>query len=306
MQARDLIGILPAFVVVVFAHSAARAQSVPTVVVAADADGENIQQLLKFESLPGHGCPIWSRDERQLTLEVSATAFSASDEQVVVANADGSEARALGQGCRPEFSPDGRRVLFFMHSSAAAGNQPGLWIMNADGTGREFLFAGVGGRFSPEGREIAYIRRQGISASQLYIYDIFTDEHRKVVDSNFRIISGGPGWSPDGQRLCFVGDRNGQPTELYIVDARGESHGLKMRVSGGVAGYPFWSADNRILIMRRDLPNNEIGVYAVNPDTDDPPTLLANCGVSNRGVSASADGARLLFTTSHVNKFPRE
>ena len=159
------------------------------------ATGENPVQLTFCSAvLPNcfSSLPVWSPDGEQI-LFVHADGFDANDnplnEQVWVANADGSGAHAITSGPEPkdqvaDWSPDGTKIVF---TRGWFGSE-GIWTMNADGSGAHQLTGcgasdptpcpggdDWGSSWSPDGRQIVFLRdltNVGVADRQVTVMNV--------------------------------------------------------------------------------------------------------------------------------------
>lgn len=100
--------------------------------------------------------------------------------EIIIANADGSNARTLTNfGCAsfaPTFTPDGRKILFSSNKHDCDGRKFELYMMNVDGSGVEQVtnFGGFTSfpEFSPDGHTLVFCSDRG--AKQRYEFNIFT------------------------------------------------------------------------------------------------------------------------------------
>jgi len=148
----------------------------------------------------------WSPDGRDLTFAVR----TATGDDLVIASADGSSVRSLGDSLgnrfasiwQPAYSPDGQWIAFAGSRSGATR----LVVVRPDGSGlRELdlgtrsVDAGDGGGpiWSPDRavHRLAYEWFTG-TALQMHVFDIDTNEDYPVGDGFW------PAWSPDGSRLA--------------------------------------------------------------------------------------------------------
>ncbi len=145
-----------------------------------------------------------------------------------VMNGDGSDARRIGAGTSPRWSPGGRRLAF--------ERDGGVWVAGADGTRARRLADGGDPAWSPHGRAIAFERRGGI-----YVMGRGGGVSR-VAERGRQ-----PSWSPDGARIAFVRRVRGV-RQLHLVDARG---GRARRVEHGELDddAPAWSPDGRTIAV---------------------------------------------------------
>lgn len=187
------------------------------------ADGTGARLLLRR----GHS-PAWSPDGSRLAF-VSARA---GDEELYVANADGSGVRRLTRSPGPDLSPawssDGR--------SLAWSRRGEIWRMSASGANERRVVGKTKAwheHHSPtwHGRTIVYSsNRAGFFNPELYAVPAkrltFTKGSDGVLGDD-----GMPDFSPDGRRIVFTSnrDRNG---EVYVMNANGSGQRRLTRRAG--------------------------------------------------------------------------
>ena len=107
------------------------------------------------------------------------------------------------------FTPDGKRVAFLR------GGQ--LWTMNPDGTDQKVLVKDkqvMDYEFTNDNKWLAFSRRDGNSASEIYVMPAAGGEAKNV--SRYATINGEPVWSKDGKRLSFLSLRT-DSLGLYVM-----------------------------------------------------------------------------------------
>jgi Tol biopolymer transport system component len=162
----------------------------------------------------------------------------AQTEDVVVANADGTDPHLLGldpnvpglQHRTPWFeslawTPDGSRLLFGLDN---VEDQWGIFSVAADGSGLEHLRGTIEGdalpRASPDGGRLVYTRpSNGRRGSDLRIADANGMHARWLTHARGEDVGGS--WSPDGRRVVFASQRGAKPSrqvsspfDLFVVD----------------------------------------------------------------------------------------
>jgi Tol biopolymer transport system component len=139
---------------------------------------------------------------------------------IVVANSDGSDARAIGRGTQPASSPDGTRIAF-------KGLDGDLYVMGANGTGVTRIFNCRGPdchgidrpTWSPDGSRLTFggtFSRQGVWIKELYVIDVDGSNLERVTTCRRPACARQslPAWSPDGRSIAFIG------TNLRTADPR--------------------------------------------------------------------------------------
>ena len=185
-------------------------------------------------------------------------------------DADGANARTLGPGLSPAWSPNGRLIAF----DNALSNNYDVWVMRPDGTGRRRVtrnpapdyFAG----WSPDGTRLVFTSDRG--GEDLWSIRVDgTDERRLTTDPN---PDWGAAWSPDGRSIAFAGNAHGN-LEIEVIDTGGG--GRHALTSDPGRDYdPAWSPDGTKIAFTSERDGNA-NVYVMNADgtgvtrlTDDP------------------------------------
>ena len=182
------------------------------------ATGEGLVQLTSCPAaLPDcfSSYPVWSPDGHRI-LFIHADGFDADDnpanEQIYVANADGSQPHAITTGPAPkdqvaDWSPDGTKIVF---TKGYFGSE-GIWTMNPDGTGARQLTGCAesdpmpcaggddwGSSWSPDGRNIVFLRdltSLGISDRQVTVMNADGTGAHSISAPGLHAV---PAWQPRG------------------------------------------------------------------------------------------------------------
>jgi len=205
-------------------------------------------QLVNLWPAAGTG-PAWSPDGQRIVYGMGNPNYRAggagnSEEQIVVANADGSAAVALTSGKErhlfADWSPDGRKLAYMQDYS--------LWIMNPDGSDKRQLLAGHDVRemaWSPDGAQIAFeagntwpTDPQAPYNQDIWVANADGSGLRNLTNSP-GVSDGEPSWSPDGTAIIFSsGDVvHGQYQIMVLKLASGVISHL---TNEGTNFSPFW------------------------------------------------------------------
>jgi len=186
------------------------------------ATGEGLVQLTSCPAaLPDcfSSYPVWSPDGQRM-LFIHGDGFDADDnpanEQIYVANADGSQPHAITTGPEPkdqvaDWSPDGTKIVF---TRGYFGSE-GIWTINPDGSGARQLTGCAasdpmpcaggddwGSSWSPDGRKIVFLRdltNLGIPDRQVTTINIDGSGAHAVTTTP--ALHAVPAWQPRGVAL---------------------------------------------------------------------------------------------------------
>jgi TolB protein len=223
-------------------------------------------------------------------------AFTRYSGELVVTDADGSNARVVAQGAsgmeqQPRFSPDGSRIAFVSRRNV-------LMKVDADGshsvqlTQREvYAFHPT---WSPDGSKILF----GSSGRPRRIRVVNAD------GTDLRDLGAGaaPQWSPDGSRIAFVTDTDqASKLERAIVVMKADGSQVRPVTTGSrLALRPSWSPDGTRIAFE-SIGDEGIRLDIMNSDGTHR-TTLADQLMINLGDDAvlniawSPDGSRIAFT----------
>lgn len=188
-----------------------------------DVDGKNQHEIA---SVPGRG-PTLSPDGQRL-LYMAGTWM---ETQLMVANADGSNAHLINDGKSPawnnHWSPDGKRIAL---TTRAGPNDPlAVFVMNADGADRHVVTHMAPGEgsaqwpvWSPDGKKLAIQVNGKDHVAHIWIVDAATGEGTRLASHTEPYLDETPCWFPDGKRIAFQSDRTGR-MEVWTMNADGSN-----------------------------------------------------------------------------------
>jgi len=232
------------------------------------------------------GCEVYyvSPDRRRV-------AFQLNDGQLLVTNADGSNAQSIaaGQIRSVAWSRDGQRLVYDLNndlysSSVADGGSEAL----ATGGGRFFFPA-----FAPDGQHLAFLEAPGGNVFNVIVIRTSTGEWRSLGSTAPSSI--GPDslcsnvvkWSPDSTKLLVD---YGQPVFVFYL-----AGGTPSQVGGqGNAASHFWSPGGNLLAFKE----NDSSLWLVNPDGSGQRPLVAE---PTRDIAWSPGGRPLIAYSTAAN-----
>ena len=235
-------------------------------VLITNADGSGTRLLLRRAY-----APAWSPDGSRLAFVSSRS----GDEEIYVANANGTGITRLTHARGPDLSPawssDGRRIAFSRNAE--------IWTMKADGSLERPLVRKQRPwheHHSPawHGDTIVYSsNRASAFNAELYAVPARRLTFTKGADGVFG-DDGMPDISPDGRRIVFTSNRD-QNGEIYLMSANGTGQ-KRLTHTSRDDFTPRYSPDGRriaytslpqtIMVMRADGSGRRALTVGTDPD----------------------------------------
>ncbi len=204
-------------------------------------------------------------------------------EQVYIADGDGSNVRSIGPGLAPAWSGDGKRLAF--ERPAAKGSL--IMLYSLDDGSETTLIGGSRPAWAPGtgagSQRLAFASSAGAAALPgVYLIDV-------AAGAPILLASDGsePLWSPDGAAVAFLTSRQ----EIAVVTL------APSRVSTVAKGWGYsWSADGKGLAYLSAQAAGKPMVW--NRETEESKTLLDRDDVD--GLSWSPDGAEIVISLANA------
>ncbi len=220
--------------------------------------------------------PLVKGETRAVDLAVAASGKLAyvadvdGKDQIVVANADGSQPQAITKlsakhVASPAWSPDGSKLAFVADTT---GNDE-IYIINADGSGTvQITDNKVEDRdpaWSPDGAKLIYASDPtGKKSLQLFVYDLQSKKATQITDSTGDSFS--PVWSPDGKLIAFVSTRD-RYQDVYVMEPNGFNPRLLTFADGEASNRdPSWSPDGKYIVFASNRGGDVFNLFTMTPD----------------------------------------
>ncbi|HJT35580.1 MAG TPA: hypothetical protein VJ783_26365, partial [Pirellulales bacterium] len=216
-----------------------------------DLPTRSVAQLIA----PGHD-PAVSPLGKQLAY---ARNTDARQEEVWLAEVDGSNRRKLADGGFPKWAADGQTLYFHSRSD---GKVKAIDVTAADSTARdvvecrESFYPAV----SPDGKRLAYV-----AGGNLTVVHLGTND--RLVRSLPGAGSGLVGWSPDGKQLAYGGYGVNDRVGLWLLDV---GTGNAKQLFAGQYTMPAWSPDGKRLAFDLRTTNRSL-ILAIETEKLKPP-----------------------------------
>jgi TolB protein len=254
------------------------------------ATGHRISDMV-FEALTG--IPgVFSTRIAYVSEERSADARTF---RLIVADADGENARVIAESPQPlmspAWSPDGRRVAYVSFE----GNQSAIYVQTLRTGSRERVSSrrGVNSApaFSPDGRRLALTLSQETGNLDIYTLDLATQVLRRLTDN--AAIDTESTWSNDGRFVYFTSDRQGGPQIYRVADETG-ARAERVTFEGTYNARARMSPDGEsIAVVHQN--QNDYRIAVVDPDTGF--TQVLTDGALDESPSFAPNGAAIIYAT---------
>lgn len=213
--------------------------------------------------------------------------------QLIVADADGFNPRAIASSWEPlmspTWSPDGKKIAYVSFENKRSA----IYIqMLANGKrAKVAAHKGINGApaFSPDGSRLALtLSKDG--SPDIYILDLSSKTLTKLT-KNYAIDTE-PTWSPDGKIIVYTSDRGGKP-QLYMVSSAG-GKSSRLTFDGDYNARAQFSSDgNSIAMVHANRGDYRIAVMDMATRT----ISVLTAGKYDESPSFSANGDMILYAS---------
>jgi TolB protein len=213
--------------------------------------------------------------------------------QLLVADADGENARVVLQSSQPIMSPawssDGEWLAYVSFENRASA----VFLQRPRTGERRQVSARVGVNgapaFSPDGKRLALTLSGSSGNLDIYVLDLATQGLTRITDDPS--IDTEPAWSPDGQMLYFTSDRGGAP-QIYASAVQAGARARRITFGATYAARARVSPDGRQLaVVTQESGGFRVGVV----DLASGQITSLSRGTLDESPSFAPNGAVLIY-----------
>jgi len=214
---------------------------------------------------------------------------------LIVADADGANARTIAESTQPlmspAWSPDGRLIAYVSFE----GQQSAIYVQTLRTGTRQIVSrrAGINGApvFSPDGTKLALTLSLDDGNLDIYTLDLGSQVINRITTSGS--IDTEPAWSADGEWVYFTSDRAGS-AQVYRVRAEPGNRAERVTFEGTYNARARVSPDgDRLAFVHRNQGRDRIALL-------DPERNVLNVlsrGELDESPSFAPNGAMIIYAT---------
>jgi TolB protein len=214
--------------------------------------------------------------------------------QLIVADADGANARVILEShlpvMSPAWSPDGQWLAYVSFENKRSS----IYVQQVSSGTRRLVSGRVGingaPAWSPDGRKLLVTLGGSAGTPNLYILDLATQQLSRLTDGPSIDTEGA--FATDGQSVYFTSDRSGGP-QIYRIGLEPGAKPRRVTFEGAYNARPRLSPDGTQLVMvTQDGPNYRIAVQDLASGT----ARILSHGRLDASPSFAPNGAMIIFS----------
>ncbi len=213
---------------------------------------------------------------------------------LIVADADGANARVILESHQPmmspAWSPDGQWLAYVSFENKHSA----IFVQQVSSGQRRMVSSRVGingaPAWSPDGHKLLVTLGGSGGTPNLYILDLGTQQLTRLTDGPAIDTEGA--WAADGQSVYFTSDRSGGP-QVYRIGIEPGAKPRRITFGGSYNARPRLSPDGTQLVMvTQDGANYRIAVQDLNSGT----VRILSHGRLDASPSFAPNGAMVIYS----------
>jgi TolB protein len=214
--------------------------------------------------------------------------------QLIVADADGANARVILESHQPmmspAWSPDGQWLAYVSFENRRSA----IYVQQVSSGQRRLVSGRVGingaPAWSPDGKKLLVTLGGSAGTPNLYVLDLGTQQLTRLTDGPAIDTEGA--WAADGQSVYFTSDRSGGP-QIYRIGIEPGARPQRVTFGGSYNARPRLSPDGTQLVMvTQDGPNYRIAVQDLSSGT----VRVLSHGRLDASPSFAPNGAMIIYS----------
>lgn len=235
---------------------------------------------------------------RMLYVSAQRNELGVSSYRLILADADGANAREILRSSEPILSPawsaDGKQIAYVSFET----QRPAIYQqIIATGERKKLTnFSGLNSApaWSPDGEHMAMVLSKD-GNPDIYLMDLTTAELQKI--THHSAIDTEPSWLPDGKSLVFTSDRGGKPQiyQFTLADKSVKRLTFKGRYNAKASLMP----DGKSMVM---VHGDEQGYHIAWQELATGRHLILTSSSLDESPSIAPNGSMLLYATKYAGR----